>query len=79
MKDYTHVLQDNEENISDFTELKTQMGQHLNALKIRIREYFPPWEKHYDWIRDPFNADAMDSNLTTFQKEQLIEVSCDPT
>jgi hypothetical protein len=30
-------------------------------------------------MRDPFNADAMDTNLSTFQMEQLIEVSCDPT
>lgn len=72
-------LQDNEKNISEFTELKIQIGQHLNALKIRIREYFPPLEKQYDWIRDPFDADATDTNLTIFEKEQLIEVSCDPT
>lgn len=72
-------LQDNEKNISDFTELKTQIGQHLNALKIRIREYFPPLEKQYDWIRDPFDADATDTNLTTFEKGQLIEVSCNST
>jgi hypothetical protein len=55
------------------------MVQHLNALKIRIREYFPPLENQYDWIRDPFNVDATNTNLTTFEKEQLIEVSCNPT
>ncbi|KAK2720989.1 hypothetical protein QYM36_004767 [Artemia franciscana] len=38
----------NKKNISDFTELKTQMIQHLNALKIRISEHFPPLEKHLD-------------------------------
>ncbi|VVC42245.1 Hypothetical protein CINCED_3A019062 [Cinara cedri] len=69
----------NKKNLPNFTELKTQMAQHLNALKIRIRECFPPSEKQYDWIRDPFDADAMDTNLTTFEKEQLLEVSCDPT
>ncbi|CAI6352993.1 unnamed protein product [Macrosiphum euphorbiae] len=72
-------LQDTKKNVSNFTELKTQMVQHLNALKIRIREYFPPLEKQYDWIRDPFDVDATDTNLTTFEKEQLIEVSCDPS
>jgi len=72
-------LQDNKKNLSNFTELKTQMVQHLNALKIRIREYFLPLEKQYDWIRDPFDVDATDTNLTTFEKEQLIEVSCDPS
>jgi len=55
------------------------MVQHLNALKIRVREYFPPLEKQYDWIHDPFDVDATDTNLTTFEKEQLIEVSCDPS
>lgn len=54
------------------------MGQHLNPLKIRIREYFPPLKKQYKGSR-PFDADAMYTNLTTFEKEQLIEVSCDPT
>lgn len=65
-------LQDNKKNLSNFIKLKlTQMGHHLNALKIRIREYFSPLEKHYDWIRDPFDADDTDTNLTTFEKEQL--------
>lgn len=58
-------LQDNEINISDFTELKTQMGQHLNALKIHIREHFPPMEMFLQY-RDPFNANAMNTNLNTF-------------
>lgn len=72
-------MQDNKINLFNFTELKTQMGHHLNALKVRIREYFPLLEKHYDWIRDPFDTDATDTNLTTFENEQPIEVSCDPT
>jgi len=69
----------NNKNVSNFTEFKTQMGQNFNTLKIRIREYFPPLEKlQYDRIRHPFDADAADTNLT-FEKKQLIEVSCDPT
>ncbi|KAK9694542.1 hypothetical protein QE152_g33471 [Popillia japonica] len=36
-------------------------------------------EKQYDWIRDPFGADVTDTNLSACEKEQLIEVSCDPT
>jgi len=41
-------LQDNKKNLSNFTEPETQMGHHLNALKIRIREYFPLLEKTLD-------------------------------
>ena len=48
-----------------------------SALKIRIRKLFPPWEKQLNWIRDPFNADAIDTSVTTFIKEQFIQVSYD--
>jgi len=34
-------LQDNKKNLSNFIELKIQMSQHLNAMKIRIRKYYP--------------------------------------
>ncbi|KAK9872204.1 hypothetical protein WA026_022890 [Henosepilachna vigintioctopunctata] len=43
-------LQDNEKNISDFIELKTQMRQHLNTLKIRMRKYFSPLEKQSGYV-----------------------------
>ncbi|XP_074032820.1 zinc finger BED domain-containing protein 5-like [Leptinotarsa decemlineata] len=72
-------LQDNETNLSDFTKLKTQMSQHLNSLQVGIREYFPPLDKQYNRIRYPFVVDATDTNLTIVEKEQLIEVSSDPT
>jgi len=74
-------LNENEKSISAFADLKTEIGHHLSSLKTSIREYFPPTDKKLVWIRDPFTFDAIEtlSNLSTFQKEQLIELSCDPT
>lgn len=74
-------LNENEQSISAFTHIKNQIVHHLSSLKTSIREYFPPTDKKLDWIRDPFSFDTFktSSNLSTFQKEQLIELSCDPT
>ncbi|KAK2718425.1 hypothetical protein QYM36_005664 [Artemia franciscana] len=55
------------------------MNQYLNALKVPIRKYFLSLKKQLEWMLDPFIGDAMDANLITFPKEQLIEVLCAPT
>ncbi|XP_025419343.1 zinc finger BED domain-containing protein 5-like [Sipha flava] len=61
------------EELKEVLDQSTQMVQHLNALKIRIREYFPPLEKQYDWIRDPFDVDATDTKLTTLKRSSSLK------
>lgn len=74
-------LKENESSLSAFVDLKTQIRQHLASLKTSIREYFPPSDGELIWIQDPFTIDAIETlkNLTTLQKEKLVELSCDPT
>jgi hypothetical protein len=52
--------------------------EHCENLIADFREYFPQNLTSEFWIRDPFSIeDILPELLTTKEKDELIELSCD--
>ncbi|CAH1100921.1 unnamed protein product [Psylliodes chrysocephalus] len=70
-------LEDNEETLLDCD--KSLFLQHLDALKITFREYFPLPTVNNAWIRNPYSIANTSENegLTALEEEQFIKLSTD--
>ncbi|CAK1588691.1 unnamed protein product [Parnassius mnemosyne] len=69
------ILQENSIESLD-PSLKLIFTQHLSSLSELFENYFPENLEQYDWVRNPFQSTSP-STLSTWEEEQLIELSCD--
>jgi hypothetical protein len=59
-------------------ELATNIKEHCENLITGFKEYFPENLTSEFWIRDPFSIENIQpESLTTNEKDELIELSCD--
>jgi hypothetical protein len=59
-------------------ELAANIKEHCENLIADFKEYFPENLTSEFWIRDPFPIeDILPESLTTNEKDELIELSCD--
>jgi hypothetical protein len=59
-------------------ELAANIKEHCENLIADFKEYFPKYLTSEFWIRDPFSIeDILSELLTTNEKDELIELSCD--
>lgn len=59
-------------------EIKSVFIDHLQSLKINLRDYFPVLDSNDRWIRDPFLADVNEiKDLSAEEKSSFVSLSCD--
>lgn len=62
-------------------EIKKNIIEHLEGLKLSFKKYFSKPNEENNWISNPFNEEFFQkaTSLSIVEKEKLIELSCDTT
>jgi hypothetical protein len=62
-------------------EIKKNIIEHLEGLKLSFKKYFFKPEKENKWISNPFNGEFFQkaTSLSIVEKDNLIELSRDTT
>ena len=60
-------------------EIKKNIIEHLEGLKLSFKKYFSKPDEEYNWISNPFNEEFFQkaTSLSIVEKEKLIELSCE--
>uniref|UniRef100_A0A3B1IGP9 Uncharacterized protein n=1 Tax=Astyanax mexicanus TaxID=7994 RepID=A0A3B1IGP9_ASTMX len=76
------------DNLSDFltkenaslpNAVSRPIVEHLQSLKMQLRDYFPALDVHFSWIENPFVdiCQGAFASLSASEEDRLIDLSCD--